>query len=295
MKRVATFGDVRLLGEGRLGLVPTMGSLHEGHLALMARARAECDTVVVSIFVNPLQFGEADDLSAYPRDLERDAALAAAAGVDVVFAPGLNEVYPDHPSVRLTVEALTVTLEGERRPGHFEGVALMVAKLFAGIQPDVAYFGRKDAQQLAVVRRLVRDLSFPVDVVAVATVREQDGLALSSRNTRLGRRERTAALSLVEGLRTAADLFDAGERDPAPLETAVAERVGAEPLCHLEYSEVADAVDMVRPMRIDRDSFLAVAATVGGVRLIDNCFFIGGVAEIGTRLDRRSTLYEGDR
>ncbi|MDH3730446.1 MAG: pantoate--beta-alanine ligase [Acidimicrobiia bacterium] len=295
MKRVGTFADVHALCEGKVGLVPTMGYLHEGHLALMERARHECDTVVASVFVNPLQFGEGEDLAGYPRDIEKDAALAASVGVDVLFVPGTAEIYPDHPSVRLTVEALTMTMEGPQRPGHFEGVALVVAKLFAGLAPHVAYFGRKDAQQLAVVRRMTRDLSFPVEIVGVPIVREQDGLALSSRNIYLDVNERVAALSLSKGLEDASDLFAEGERDPGVLEAAVASRVGAERLATLHYAEVADVSEMVRPLRIDRDSFLGVAATVGTTRLIDNCHFLGGFAELGTRLDRRSTLYEGDR
>lgn len=295
MKRVRTFAEARFRADGRLGLVPTMGYLHEGHLALVARARAECDTVVLSIFVNPLQFGVAEDLAGYPRDIERDAALAAAAGVDVLFAPPVEEVYPDHPSVGVTVAALTETLEGASRPGHFAGVALVVAKLFAGLQPDAAYFGRKDAQQVAVVRRLVRDLSFPVEVVGVPMVRELDGLALSSRNIYLDDRRRAAALSLFRGLQAAASLFDAGERRSGPLEEAVVAVVDAEPLADLDYAAVVDVDDIVRPPQVDRDSFLGVAATVGTVRLIDNCHFIAGNAELGTRLDRRSTLYQGDR
>ncbi len=295
MKRIGTFAEVRSLSKGKVGLVATMGYLHEGHLALMSRARNECDTVVASVFVNPLQFGPDDDLASYPRDLEKDAALAASVGVDVLFVPDTEEVYPDHPSVRLTVEALTLTMEGTQRPGHLEGVALVVAKLLAGLAPGVAYFGRKDAQQLAVVRRMAGDLSFPVEVVGVSIVREQDGLALSSRNIYLDVDERVAALSLSKGLDDAATLFGAGEREPGVLEAAVAATVDAERLTTLHYAEVADVNDMVRPSRIDRDSFLAVAATVGTTRLIDNCHFLGGIAELGTRLDRRSTLYEGDR
>jgi pantoate--beta-alanine ligase len=295
MKRVRTFADARLLGDGTVGFVPTMGYLHEGHLALVARARAECDTVVVSIFINPLQFGVAEDLAGYPRDVERDAALAAAAGVDVLFVPEVEEIYPDHPSVRLTVAALTATLEGAHRPGHFEGVALVVAKMFAGLRPDVAYFGRKDAQQLAVVRRLVRDLSFPLDVVGVPIVRELDGLALSSRNIYLDDRHRAAALSLYAGLQGAAALYTSGERRPGPLEEAAAAAVDAEPLAELDYAAVVDAADLVRPTQVDGDSFLGVAATVGTIRLIDNCHFLAGTSELGVCLDRRSTLYQGDR
>jgi pantoate--beta-alanine ligase len=290
VKRATSFADARALSHGRTGFVATMGYLHEGHLALMARARGECDSVVASIYVNPLQFGDPADLAAYPRDLERDAALAATAGVDVLFVP--DDLYPDPPSVRLTVDGLTDTMEGAHRRGHFDGVAMVVAKLLAGLRPDVAYFGRKDAQQLAVVRRLVRDLSFPTDIVGVPIVREHDGLALSSRNVRLAGGDRASALSLFAGLRRAATLFDGGERDSAALEEAAAEPIAA--AADLDYSMVADAADLVRPARVDGDAFLAVAATVGGVRLIDNCHFVGGTSELGTCLDRPSTLYQGD-
>lgn len=293
MKRVTTFAEARARAHGRVGLVPTMGYLHEGHLSLMARARGDCDTLVVSVFVNPFQFGDADDLASYPRDVERDASLAAAAGADLLFAPSLEEMYPDPPSVQLAVPLLGDRLEGRSRPGHFAGVVLAVTKLFAGLQPDLAYFGRKDAQQLAVVRRLVRDLSIPVEIVGAPLVREHDGLALSSRNVRLSHNERQAALSISRGLATAAGMAEKGERDAAVLEESVRRPIDAEPLVDLEYAELTDAVSVIRMQKLEHTAFLGVAAKVGEVRLIDNCFFVDGVPELGRRLDRVSTLYQG--
>lgn len=295
MKRVTTFAEARRLRKGRVGFVATMGFFHEGHVALMEAARRQCDTLMASIFVNPLQFGDPSDLASYPRDVERDATLAAAAGVDVLFLPSVEEMYPDQPTVRLTLDALTMTMEGAHRPGHFDGVAIAVAKLFAGLQPDVACFGRKDAQQLAVVRRLVRDLSFPVEIVGMPIVRDHDGLALSSRNIRLSGPERRAATVLYRALQAAATSFEGGERDPAVLEDTARQVIDEEPLVALEYAEVADASDLVRLRRVDRDSFLAVAAAVGEVRLIDNCFFLAGTPELGECLARPSSLDQGDR
>ncbi len=293
MKVVATFAEARSLARGRTGLVPTMGFFHEGHVALMRRSRTECDTVIVSLFVNPFQFGPDEDLDRYPRDFARDTSLAEAEGVDVLFAPPPDEMYPVQPSVRLTIEALAVVLEGRARPGHFEGVALVVAKLFAALQPDVAYMGRKDAQQLAVVRRLVRDLSFPIEIVGVSTVREQDGLALSSRNTYLTPDERSAALVLSRSLLVAARAVVAGERNGETLEGVVAEAVAAEPLVELGYARLVDAFDLVGLPTLDREAFLAAAATVGSTRLIDNLYFDGPdlTPDTGVLLDRPSILY----
>ncbi len=296
MKVVTTFAATRASWSGRRGLVPTLGYLHEGHVANFARAREQCDTVVASLYVNPLQFGPGEDLARYPRDLDRDAAVAADAGVDVLFAPPPAEMFAALPSTRVSVDALAETLEGRFRPGHFEGVATVVAKLLAGLQPDAAYFGRKDAQQLAVVRRLARDLSFPVEIVGVPTVRERDGLALSSRNIFLDGASRSAAAALSRGLFAAADLVEAGERDAVALEAAVREVADAEPLLELEYAELADAAETVRLLRLDREAFLAVAARVGGTRLIDNVRFTPAgdafVADRGVRLDG-PTILEG--
>jgi pantoate--beta-alanine ligase len=294
VKIVTTFAAAREAGRGVIGLVPTMGYLHEGHLSLMHSAREACDTVVVSLFVNPLQFAPSEDLGRYPADLDRDAAMAEEAGVDVLFAPPLEEMYPGQPSTRVSVEALSLGLEGKHRPGHLEGVATVVTKLFAGLQPQLAYFGRKDGQQLAVVRRLGFDLSFPIEVVGGSTVREQDGLALSSRNTYLSAADRDAARSLSAGLFAAAALVDGGERDAAALEDAVVAQVasgGAE----LEDVELADAQETIRRLRLDRECFLAVAARVGPTRLIDNVWFDpvdgGFVPDRGVRLTAPSLLY----
>jgi pantoate--beta-alanine ligase len=297
---VETFGATRALRHGQVGLVPTMGYLHEGHLSLAHAARRESDTVVMSLFVNPLQFAPTDDLASYPRDVARDAALAEAAGVDVLFAPSVEEMYARPPSTEVTVASVSAALEGLHRPGHFEGVATVVTKLFAGIQPDRAYFGRKDAQQLAVIKRLVRDLSFPVHVTGCPIVREAEGLALSSRNTYLSTPERSAALSLSRGLMAAADAAEAGERSADRLGSLVvgsieaAAAAGPVPI-EVEYVALADTNDVLVLGRLDRPAFLAVAARVGRTRLIDNVHFdeAGGgfTADRGIPVDTRSILY----
>lgn len=293
---VETFADVRAASSGRVGLAPTMGYLHDGHLALFRSARAVCDTVVASIFVNPLQFGPNDDLDRYPRDLERDADLAEREGVDVLFVPSVAEMYPDPPRTELRIADLTVHFEGAKRPGHFEGVAIVVAKLLAGCRPGRAYFGRKDAQQLSVVRRMAADLSFPVEVVPVSTVRESDGLALSSRNKFLGNEDRIAALALSRGLFAAADAVDAGERNGAALEALVADEVGLAAGARLEYASLADAATVQPLTDLNTDAFLAVAARVGETRLIDNVAFSVGddsvTADRGNALEGPSVLEE---
>jgi pantoate--beta-alanine ligase len=253
-----------------IGLVPTMGALHEGHLSLIRRARRECDIVVVSLFVNPAQFDERSDLERYPRDADRDAQLAADAGADVLFAPPVEEVYPPGFATSVVVGGLCERLEGEIRGAeHFRGVATIVAKLLGMALPDVAYFGQKDAQQLVVIRRLVADLNLPVRVQACPTVREPDGLALSSRNARLSRTERAQALALSEALRAAGRAASAGERSPDALvgaaRAAMRER-GVAP----EYVELADP-DTLQPCdELTREALLLVAARIGDTRLIDN-------------------------
>jgi pantoate--beta-alanine ligase len=232
--------------EGSLGLVPTMGALHDGHAALFRAARAECDVVVASLFVNPAQFGEGADLAAYPRDLDRDAAFAAEHGVDVLFAPGAAEMYPPGFATWVEPEGAAVGLEGAHRPGHFRGVATVCLKLFTIVGPDRAYFGRKDAQQVAVVKQVVRDLNLGLEIRVVDTVRDADGLALSTRNARLSGDERTRALAIPRALAT---------RDPRRARAVLAE-AGIEP----EYVAVAD---------LDGPT-LAIAARVGPARLIDN-------------------------
>ncbi|HEX5781531.1 MAG TPA: pantoate--beta-alanine ligase [Solirubrobacteraceae bacterium] len=257
----------------RVGLVPTMGAFHAGHHALMQAAREACDEVVVSLFVNPAQFDEASDLAAYPRTVERDAAEAKALGVDVLFAPAVEEVYPPGFSTSVRVEGLSDVLEGaERGPGHFAGVCTVVAKLFNVVAPDVAFFGQKDAQQVAVLRRMVADLDLPVALEVVPTVREPDGLAMSSRNVRLDAGERERAIALSHALRGAGDALGEGERDAAALrEAALAAmaRYAVEP----EYLALVDPDSFQPVSTVNGRVLVAVAARVGETRLIDNALF----------------------
>ena len=277
MELVTTVHDVRAtLAEHRaagksIGLVPTMGSFHEGHLTLMRRARERDGIVVVSLFVNPTQFGPAEDYAQYPRDLDRDSCMAADVGVDVLFTPSVDEMYApgDSTFVEVTGE-LTARLCGAYRPGHFRGVTTVVAKLFNIVQPDRAYFGEKDYQQLLVVRRMARDLGFPLEIVPVPTVREPDGVAMSSRNTRLGPRERTAATALYRSLLKAQELAAAGLRDGEGILSAVRESIAQEPLVKLQYVELVDPDTLAPVERVDGPALLALAAYVGGIRLIDN-------------------------
>jgi pantoate--beta-alanine ligase len=293
MKTVATFAEARAERRGVTGLVPTMGYLHEGHLSLVAIARERSDIVMASLFVNPLQFDDVSDLDRYPRDLERDASLLAEAGCDVLFAPPVEEVYPTKPLARVTVEGLTETMEGAHRPGHFDGVVTVVAKLFAGMQPDVAVFGRKDAQQFVVVSRVAADLSLPVKVIGGPTLREADGLALSSRNVFLSAEERTAALGISRGLMAAADAVTGGERAGAVLEGLVVEEMSRGAL-EIEYVELAGAADTARLTTLECPGFLAVAARSGRTRLIDNVWLNpDGTVDRGARLDEASVLYGG--
>lgn len=291
MKITATFAEARAWCTGFTAFVPTMGFLHEGHLGLVEAARDGTDTVLASLFVNPLQFNDAADLKRYPRDLERDAALLKSAGADVLFAPALEEMYPEEPAVCVSLPALAAEMEGAHRPGHFDGVATVVAKLFAGLQPHRAHFGRKDAQQLAVVRRMAADLSFPVEIVGGPTVREPDGLALSSRNVFI--EDRTAALALSRGLFASADAVETGERSGAKLEGIVAAELQSSGV-EAEYVVLADAALATRIPDLDREAFLAVAAQVGPVRLIDNVWLgPDGSADHGVRLPGPSILYGG--
>jgi pantoate--beta-alanine ligase len=269
-----------------VGLVPTMGALHDGHTSLVARARAECDVVAVSIFVNPLQFGDPGDIAHYPRTTERDRRVCAEAGVDVVFAPGVAEMYPswpDPPSTTVTVRGVSEGWEGASRPGHFDGVATVVAKLFAMAGPCRAYFGLKDFQQLAVVRRLAAELSLPVEVVGCPIVREPDGLALSSRNVRLSASERTAATALSRALATGRAALADGERSAAAVAGAMRAVIDDEPLVELDYAAVVDA-DTLRAAEVlpsDLGSLrLLVAGRVGPVRLIDNSGALAGADDV---------------
>ena len=261
--------DARRAGQ-TVGLVPTMGKFHEGHRALMRAARADTDVVVVSLFVNPTQFGAGEDLAAYPRDPDGDTAAATAEGVDLLFVPPVEAMYPDPPRTTVHVAGLTDRLCGASRPTHFDGVATVVTKLFSIVGPCRAYFGRKDAQQVAVVRRLVADLNLPVTVVGVPLVRDADGVARSSRNTYLTDEQRRAATVLSRALRDAADALHAGERDAAALVAAVAAAIDAEPAVRLDYAELVDAHTIEPAARVDGDQVLAVAAHVGSARLLDN-------------------------
>jgi pantoate--beta-alanine ligase len=253
-----------------IGFVPTMGALHEGHLSLVGRAAADTDVAVISIFVNPLQFGPGEDFARYPRDLEADAAMAAGAGARLAFAPSVEEMYGEGAVTSVSVARLTAGLEGASRPGHFDGVATVVTKLFAAVGPCRAYFGEKDYQQLQVVRRLARDLSLPVDVVGCRTVRERDGLAMSSRNAYLDPPAREAAAVLHRALMAGAAAVKAGERDPAAVRDLVHDVAAAEPLVEVDYVALVDAHDLDPPAAVAGELRLLVAARVGGIRLIDN-------------------------
>ncbi|HLV89817.1 MAG TPA: pantoate--beta-alanine ligase [Acidimicrobiia bacterium] len=270
MEVTRTFAETREKYRGRVGLLPTLGFFHEGHLRLMDMLRERCDTLVVSLFVNPTQFNDPADFDAYPRDEERDAGLAAEHGVDLFFAPDVDEVYGGVSVTTVEVSGVTVEMEGKHRPGHFVGVATVVAKLFAGLRPDMAMFGRKDAQQLAVLKAMTSDLRFPIEIVEAPVVREPDGLALSSRNVRLSREDREVALAISRGLFQAAEQVDAGERRGDRLESTVSRAIR-----HLDvdYVQLA-AVDTMQPVPdLSAPAVLAVAARVGPVRLIDNVIF----------------------
>ena len=296
MKTVGTFAEARELAVGAVGLVPTMGFLHEGHLSLIEAARKENDSVVVSLFVNPLQFNEEADLVAYPRNIDRDTALAQAAGADVLFSPDTSTMYSTDPRSTVVVKGVSDTMEGAHRPGHFEGVATVVAKLFAGIQPDRAYFGRKDAQQLALVATMAADLSFPVSVRALPIVRESDGLALSSRNILLRDEDRSVALGLSSSLFAASAAFEAGERSANALCGIVHDELDTNTAADVEYVNVARASDAQLVDDVDVTSFLALAVRVGDVRLIDNVFLDPNTerADRGIRLTKPTILYGDD-
>jgi len=267
MKRVASVADLREVRAALprpVGFVPTLGALHAGHAANVRRAREECASVVASVFVNPTQFNDAGDLAGYPRDLEADARLLEDCGCDVLFAPEPAEVYPDGFAIEMDAGPLATLFEGAHRPGHFGGVCVVVTKLFHMVSPDRAYFGRKDAQQLAVIRQLVRDLDFDVTIVPVETVREPDGLALSSRNVRLTPTGRIHALGISAGLFRARDAWDNGERDPERL-AATTRAAGLD----YDYCACVDP-DTFGPMRSGGPALLIVAATIDRVRLIDS-------------------------
>ena len=273
MKTVTTLPDLRAGRAslpGAFGLVPTMGALHDGHLSLVRRAKAECDHVGVSIFVNPAQFGPGEDLSKYPRDLDHDLKLLELLGVDVVWTPAPKVVYPPGFQTWVAVEQVSAPLEGKHRPGHFRGVATVVAKLFNAFTPDKAYFGQKDAQQVVVIKQMVRDLNFPLEIVVCPIVREPDGLAMSSRNVYLNPEERKAATVLYRALSAAKAKYDAGERDAEMLRAAMSSTIAAEPLAREEYVSAADPDTLAELERIDKGVLLSMAVRLGRTRLIDN-------------------------
>jgi pantoate--beta-alanine ligase len=276
VRTVTTVAEVRAAlddarrGRRTVGLVPTMGYLHEGHVSLMARARAETDVVATTIFVNPLQFGAGEDLDKYPRDLERDSRLAQGAGVDLLFTPPVEEMYPGPVLTSVSVAEISAPMEGASRPTHFAGVATVVAKLFNIAGPCRAYFGEKDFQQLAIVRRMAADLSFPVEVIGCPTVRERDGLAMSSRNAYLTAEEREAAPVLFKALQSGAAVIKAGEDDPEEVRRLMANIIEAEPLARLDYVEVADPDTLQPTTEIAGTLRLLGAIRLRRARLIDN-------------------------
>ena len=276
MKICATIQEARAAcrdagaGRKRLGLVPTMGALHEGHLSLVRAAKAQCDSVAVSIFVNPTQFGPTEDLSKYPRQFDRDCQLLEKEGVEILFAPSVDEIYPDGAVTWVLVGGLSEKLDGRSRPGHFRGVTTIVAKLFNIVEPYAAFFGQKDAAQLAVIRRMVEDLNFPIEIVACPIVRESDGLAMSSRNAYLKREERGRALVLRRSLHQVQREFQNGEKIAARLISAAKEVFAREPQVALDYFEIVDPDKLDPVERIAQKTLVAVAAYVGSTRLIDN-------------------------
>jgi pantoate--beta-alanine ligase len=272
MRKASTLDELRsarLSLKGTVGLVPTMGFLHEGHLSLIRHAREQCDHVVVSIFVNPTQFGKNEDLSKYPRDLERDLKLIEPL-TDLVWMPTTEIMYPPGYQTWVEVEAITSPLEGAMRPGHFRGVTTVVAKLFNGVQPHKAYFGQKDAQQAAAIRQMTRDLNFPIEIVVCPIVREADGLAMSSRNVYLDPEQRKAATVLFRSLSAAKELYESGERDADKIREKMKEVLADEPLANVQYVSCADYDTLEELDEIKEKALLSMAVFVGKTRLIDN-------------------------
>ncbi len=262
--------QARQLLEHPLGLVPTMGYLHEGHISLVRRARTECNSVAATIFVNPTQFGPNEDLSRYPRNIEGDLKLLEAAGTDLVWIPTPEVMYPLGFQTWVTVETITTPLEGAMRPGHFRGVTTIVSKLFNALRPDKAYFGQKDAQQAAVIRQMTRDLSYPIEIVVCPTVREADGLAMSSRNSYLNPEERRAATVLFHALTAAESAYKDGERNAERLRRLMRETIEAEPLARLQYVSCADYNTLTELQTVTGKVLLSMAVFIGNTRLIDN-------------------------
>jgi len=273
MQVVGTIPEIRTLRQqlsGSVGFVPTMGYLHKGHLALVKQARIENSAVIVSIYVNPTQFGPREDFGAYPRELNRDLESLQKEGVDIVFVPSDDEMYPPEFSSWVDVEKVTERLEGASRPGHFRGVATVVAKLFNIVQPTRAYFGQKDAQQAAVIKRMVADLNLGMEIVVVSTVRESDGLAMSSRNVYLSPEERQAAIILFRALTLARQLRQGGEKDAEKIRRQMASLIKKEPLAQIDYVSIADAGTLEELDLVDRPALASLAVKVGKTRLIDN-------------------------
>ncbi len=270
-RTVAEFRALRATLPGPMGLVPTMGALHEGHRSLMRRARAECASVAASIFVNPTQFGPNEDYTQYPRTEEADLRACLEEGISLVLMPAVEDIYPEGATTTVSVGELSTILEGASRPGHFDGVATVVTKLFNITQPDRAYFGQKDAQQLMVIRRMVRDLRLPVEVVGCPIIRDEGGLALSSRNAYLTDEERLQALALSRGLRRAETAWLGGLRDAATLRQMVHDEIAAQPLARIDYVSLADADTLAEcEGKVQRDALLSLAVRFGKARLIDN-------------------------
>lgn len=277
MKVVSTIHEIhaarrsfRSVSGGTVGLVPTMGFLHEGHLSLIRRARDECDHVVVSIFVNPTQFGPNEDLSKYPRDLDRDLSLIEPLGTDLIWMPTAEIMYPPGYQTWVEVKEVTRPLEGAQRQGHFKGVTTIVAKLFNGVLPDKAYFGQKDAQQAAVIRQMTRDLNFPIEIVICPIIREPDGLAMSSRNVYLDLEQRKAATILYRSLSAAKELYEAGERNAEKIRGKMKEVLAGEPLAKVQYVSCADYDTLEELAEIKGKTLLSMAVFIGKTRLIDN-------------------------
>jgi pantoate--beta-alanine ligase len=279
MKVVTTIDEVRQHvkswrqnGES-IGLVPTMGYLHEGHQSLMAAAKKDNQKVIVTIFVNPIQFGPNEDLASYPRDLERDKNACQQMGVDLIFCPLANEMYDANFSSYVNVDGLTDALCGKKRPGHFKGVCTVVTKLFNITQPDRAYFGQKDAQQLAVIKRMVKDLNIDIDIIGCPIVREGDGLAKSSRNSYLSESERAAAVCLFQSIECAKQMIQAGEKSVASILTAMQKMINAQPLAKIDYIEFVDFATLTAVDSLNQDSLCALAVYIGKTRLIDNFIY----------------------
>ena len=289
MEVASTIGEMRAIrramgrakrGLGDVGFVPTLGYLHDGHLSLVRAAKEQNEHTIASIFVNPTQFNSPGDFERYPRDNEGDLAKLREQGVDALFMPSAEEMYPAGQSTSVDVQEVTERLEGEHRPGHFRGVATVVAKLFNVVQPTRAYFGRKDAQQLVVIRRMVRDLHMGVEIVGMPTIREPDGLAMSSRNARLSPAEREAALALSKALRLAAQRWQGGERSAARIRDELQSLISREPLARIDYVSVADTETLEELDSIEGEALVSLAVHIGEVRLIDNITLPSQVEEL---------------